>query len=534
MNKQFLRAFHNKSVIEPIQGQGKHERKKWLWYSIPFAIMATIFLLFPFWEVDDAFIVLRYAKNWVKVGEPVWNQGEDPVEGYTGFAWMTLATLLYKLGFYPLVWLRGLGVLACYGSLFLMHRIGEKAKWSFPIILGPMLFFALSPLIYTHATSGLETAFFCFVLLLGLRAYQRVVLGKEVHWRSVMVFSCTLWLCGLVRPEGVIIGSVLTGLFLWRFYKMHSGNVWKPVIGILVGLVIPGAIYFYLRWQYYGQFFPNTVYAKSYDGIFNLRVLWEATRFGIHYLSGGIAVVTIFAILARKEKQSTQEKSTEFVLFPAIGITGLLVLLGYSQTQLYMGYAFRFFAPFLPLALLGLAELANSRYDRIQWRGQKRMQWFLLVILTLQVVLWGRKMKQEVNFVHHYQAIIEEELKPVGQFLSAELPAESTVAVYMDVGAIAWYTDYQILDFGRLNNETLAHLPYGDSEVVDYFFDQNPIAAVFTSFHPDTLNYIPEAHQIQSDKRFEKYKRVKKFGTNTDYPYYQFVYFRQTNPTPAR
>lgn len=497
-------------------------KNNWLGYSIPFGVLAIIFMLFPFWEVDDAFIVLRYAKNWAATGAPVWNPGTDPVEGYTGFIWMGLATLLLKMNTYPLLIMRGLAIISCFGTLLLMLRIGQKADWSPLVLLVTLLMVALSPLLYTHATSGLETAFFSFTLLLSLRAYQWAANRPENRIFPALLLGTALLLCGLTRPEGVIMGGVVTGFYLWSRLKNSPDGFRKALLGIFLGFVLPGVVYFVTRWQFYGQLFPNTVYAKGYQGLVNPAVFLEAVRFGLHYLSGSLVALALLAFWGRKSRGTIRT-----LHFPLItGMVSLGVLLGYSQTHLYMGYSFRFFAPFLPLILMGMADLGNQWVSGINWEN-KRSAWIFLLIFLLQGVLWGRKFKQEVNFVHTYQAVMEEELKPAGNWLAAELPAGATVAVYMDVGAISWFSDHRIIDFGRLNDETLSQLPPESAKVVDYFYDLNPDACVFTSFHPDTLNYIPEASQIQSDKRFHIYKKVKTFSTSIPFDYHQFVYIRQ-------
>lgn len=45
------------------------------------------------WTVDDAFITYRYAKNLSDTGSITWNSGNLPVEGYTNFLLVLIASV---------------------------------------------------------------------------------------------------------------------------------------------------------------------------------------------------------------------------------------------------------------------------------------------------------------------------------------------------------------------------------------------------------------------------------------------------------
>src|SRR5216117_1663064 len=51
-----------------------------------------------FFTIDDAFITFRYSANLAAGHGPVWNVGEDPVEGFTNFLWMLWHTPFAWLG----------------------------------------------------------------------------------------------------------------------------------------------------------------------------------------------------------------------------------------------------------------------------------------------------------------------------------------------------------------------------------------------------------------------------------------------------
>ncbi|MBD3371304.1 MAG: hypothetical protein GF403_01155 [Candidatus Coatesbacteria bacterium] len=75
-------------------------RHRWVLYAALAAalILALVYAeLFMWNSVDDTYIFLRYADNWLSGHGPVYNPGER-VEGYTSPLWLLLLTGLTGLG----------------------------------------------------------------------------------------------------------------------------------------------------------------------------------------------------------------------------------------------------------------------------------------------------------------------------------------------------------------------------------------------------------------------------------------------------
>src|ERR1700689_4240051 len=66
------------------------------------------------WICDDAFITLRYVKNFVEGNGIVYNVGER-VEGYTHFLWLMLVAVSKAIGFDPVDASMWLGIAAYAG-----------------------------------------------------------------------------------------------------------------------------------------------------------------------------------------------------------------------------------------------------------------------------------------------------------------------------------------------------------------------------------------------------------------------------------
>src|SRR5262245_15502 len=88
-------------VIPPAEESTEpRTRRTWLYVVLG---LGAVFLLGVraawFFTIDDAYITFRYSANLARGHGPVWNVGEDPVEGFTNFLWMAWHTPFAWLGF---------------------------------------------------------------------------------------------------------------------------------------------------------------------------------------------------------------------------------------------------------------------------------------------------------------------------------------------------------------------------------------------------------------------------------------------------
>jgi len=215
------------------------------------------------WLCDDAFISFRYADNLTHGLGLVFNAGER-VEGYSNFLWTLGIALGMRAGIAPERWSIVWGVVfyvATLALLLLDHLIGPTSKLAAAPEdrtrrSGPPLACLLAAVHndwQQYATGGLETAFFTFILtagyLLGVRA--RGVLGLAGS-------GLALALAALTRPDGVLFVPLMGLYVLWtRRPRVASATAFG---GAFLIVWLPYAIW---KTVYYGEFLPNTYYAKS-------------------------------------------------------------------------------------------------------------------------------------------------------------------------------------------------------------------------------------------------------------------------------
>jgi hypothetical protein len=206
------------------------------------------------WLCDDAFISFRYADNLVHGLGLVFNAGER-VEGYSNFLWTLGIALGMRLGVGPEPWTVAWGVFFFAATIALLcaHRL-PTGKGLGRVALGLPLAGLLAAVHrdwYVYATSGLETSCFTFLITL---AYVLAVAPAAPAWMAGLALA----LAALTRPDGIVfVPFFMSYMVLARPRRVRSG---LEFAGVFLALWLP-----YVAWKvhYYGDFFPNTYYAKS-------------------------------------------------------------------------------------------------------------------------------------------------------------------------------------------------------------------------------------------------------------------------------
>lgn len=219
---------------------------------------------------DDAYISFRYARNLSEGAGLVFNPGYERVEGYTNFLWVLLLAGLDRLGLPPhlaaaplsLACTVGLWALtaACAARFAPAGRRGAAAA----IATG---WLALTPSVAVWSTGGLETRLF---ELLVLAAVVRVLHEDEVLARAAHggvrpqvrpLAALAFALATLTRPDGLLIaGCVLGATVALRARELATRLRWTVQSAALYASLV-GA-HFAFRRVYYGEWLPNTWYAK--------------------------------------------------------------------------------------------------------------------------------------------------------------------------------------------------------------------------------------------------------------------------------
>ena len=270
--------------------------RKFAWIaalSAPWLALLAYLAYISRFFVDDAFISFRYARNLLEGHGLAWNPGER-VEGYSNFLWiLELAAIWAVTGVPPEAAARWLSV------AYTVAALGAMAWWAWRLPglreRGLVWWMALALLcssatfaLWTSA-GGLETRQFTFFVLLA-------VVALTAHRGSrggLAVASLSLALASLTRPEGPLIAACCFawwaaqeaasaskeplgggGARAWALGALRRMD-WRGALWLALPFALIVGAHFLWRFSYYGEWLPNTYYAKF------VRPWWDV---GLRYL----------------------------------------------------------------------------------------------------------------------------------------------------------------------------------------------------------------------------------------------------------
>jgi len=207
---------------------------------------------------DDAFISFRYISNAMAGRGLVWNPPPFlPVEGYTNFLWVALLGVVWLAtgieppeAANPISLAFGLAALAFALRIALRVRLPERVESvRLPIAALAMLGIATNRTFVTWLSSGLETALFVFCVV----GWVSVALTRTRNHAGFAGLAAFAAAAALTRPDGwLLVAGTLALAFPFR----------ARAIAQLAPLIAPVAHLFWRR-AYYGDWLPNTYYAKQ-------------------------------------------------------------------------------------------------------------------------------------------------------------------------------------------------------------------------------------------------------------------------------
>ena len=240
---------------------------------------------------DDAFISFRYTRNLLEGHGLVFNPGER-VEGYTNFLWiLELAAIWALFSIPPEAAAPWLSVAYTIATLFvtLWWTIRLPALHDRPLVAWLTLGLICSSATFAVWTSsgGLETRQFSFFIV---AAVVCLSLYPNSH-RGLISTSLALAAAELTRPEALLLAACCFAWFtLQRLTKDKSINtrLVKDIAYLVAPFALIVAAHFLFRYAYYGEWLPNTYYAK------HVRPWYES---GFRYLAAATIETGLYLLL---------------------------------------------------------------------------------------------------------------------------------------------------------------------------------------------------------------------------------------------
>ena len=455
------------------------------------ALAYLVHVVFLNCVTEDAFITFRFARHVADGHGFVWNIGEPPVEGYTGFLWLLASAAAAKAGLDLPRTAQVLGTLAGGATLLLAYLAGRRlCGWPPRIALIPVIMLTAAGPFATWSASGMETVPFTLLAFAGTCAFaaywQSADKGAERRaggataggsWLSWM--SVLLVLASLTRPEGVMVFGLLFGLsvlFAAGDLRAHA-RAHATALGVYV--VLFGA-YFAWRWSYFGDFLPNTYYAKTGGGIYQVaRGALLAVYFAFQFVTPLVPWILVAAWEASGRALPPRPLGRTLAVLRqhALLSAAAVICVVYSAYVVAVGGDYmamhRFFVPILPaMYLLGAACLDSL----VPPGGLAPRRWAAVAVLVTVAVLatlvqstraekqlFVKPSQQHGNF----QGVKIERwhvarLSLIGRFFREHRRSADESVATSAIGAIGYYSDMKVLDFHGLVDRHIARTPVPD------------------------------------------------------------------------
>jgi arabinofuranosyltransferase len=418
---------------------------------------------------EDAAMLMRYAQNLAGGDGIVWNIGEHPVDGATDFLFMAVSATFIKLGLTVGQSVRGIGFASHIFTVLIVYWTNRRINHSnIPFSLLSGLYLAVGTgLSYVSAYFG--TPFFALAAAstwaLGLLLINR---EDQPFWLS-LAFALSGLVTGLIRPEGVILASLmLLSVIVMRGLKNSISTI---IIFGTVFLVLGGA-YFLWRWDYFGYPLPNPFYKKGDSGLH-----WDSFDNSLLNTLRLCLPFAVIALLGFRSRETT--KHTLAYLIPILGFASAFILISDE-----MNYGARFQYALVPIALMSWTPLVRGL--NFLWLNQlsarERSVYFIALIGlcgSLVYYSWFQNC-----FLVTDQRSCERPYEQDGRYEMgkslAEYRGKGYVIATTEAGLLPYYSGWTAIDTWGLNDQFIAH---NGGITVEYLDQYKPHIIMFHDYY---------------------------------------------------
>lgn len=215
------------------------------------------------YTVDDAYIYLRHADQWLRTGRPTWEPTLRTSQGFTSPLWQGLALINHALGA-GIAGVKVCGALLQLAVCIAVYRVLRVG--TFGVALSPWrswlaaLALACSPTLALSAVAGLETPLDAFYALL-LAGVLVSPLAEHQRALGQLAVGGLVGLAAWVRPDlAIAAGCGLAARVLLGLW--HKTIAWRQVALLTVGVTLPVLAWVALALHWFGTVVPNPARIK--------------------------------------------------------------------------------------------------------------------------------------------------------------------------------------------------------------------------------------------------------------------------------
>jgi arabinofuranosyltransferase len=435
---------------------------------------------------DDALISLRYAQRLVQGHGLTWTDGR-PVEGFSNFLWVLLNAFLGFWGIDLVSASRILGYICMGGAIVGLFAAFPPRGWrgALPVLMGGG-FLVLSAPVAIWTIGGLEQPLILLLLTWAIIFGFKVMDEEQPRLDSIFLLGLCLGLLLLTRPDSLIFLVTFAGvIFLVRGRNKQALKLTAAL------LVLPAILFFgqlFFRLAYYGDWVPNTAYAKIVPSFKHLVL-------GLRYVFEGLASFSPFlelGILAGILGIFHRHQVKRIILLAALicSWTVYLILIG---GDIFPGW--RQLIPVIPaiafLLMTGTDWLLQDR--RKSHRTTLPFFAELLALTAILAVIFAMYFKnQSMNDQNRstYQGMWVWDGERIGEMLKKGFGKYQPLLAVDTAGSLPYWSELPSLDMLGLNDYYIARHPpalmgagpigheLGNGQ---YVFDRKPDLIMFCS-----------------------------------------------------
>lgn len=377
---------------------------------ILYGAIISIFLIFCYNFInpaEDAVILYEYSKTLAETGVISYGNNGYPIEGATDFLWMVLISIFSFVGISE--FLASL-ILTSVAIIYIIKQL-DNLRYGLILSFSCLLF---TPYIYSSAvgfSAIFYSAFYIYCLLCFKKSdYKKMYLG-------------ILLLC-LLRPDGVIWAMPLVLL-----HQIDGGFKLNKIRLSLIYLILPGIVYFSLRYVYFGELLPLPFYVKA-----------AGERDFLTFFIGSMKNVFMCALPFLIYFTIKKDWKSIFIIS--------IPILFFSSMSLSQNIGNRFLAP---MYFGGLILLQSRTIDRI------------LIVITSIVLSLKFTINTGINAL---------ETKNENVFsLSSSLSGIDGKMLITEAGRLAYYSDWLVDDSWGLNTPRFAKKLITPKDILDGDYD---------------------------------------------------------------
>lgn len=472
---------------------------------------------------DDALISLRYARRLLQGDGLTWTDGR-PVEGYSNLLWILLAALVGRFGVDLVVGVRILGFASAVGLVgaIVYGHFAAALRKSLPMIVGVLTVVLAGP-IAIWTIGGLES-----VLVAGLLAWAMVLCypvfeREDAGRRYPLAASVFLALLCIARPDGALFtATTILALLLVRGLRRQTLRTASTLA------TLPATFYLgqlALRRVYYGEWVPNTAYAKISPSLQHLARGIAYFREGFLSLSPLSAAAVLLAVLMLVQRRDRAARAkTVLLVVPAIAWTSYIAAVG--------GDTFPGWRHLVPLIGLGALVLAQGTHWLVQ-HGRLGVPGTLVPAVLVPAILavaFGLYGWVQFRDDGNHRAVTERwewDGRVVGRMLKQGFGASQPLLACTACGCLPYCSELPAIDMLGLNDYHLArHRPeqFGHGtlshELGDgrYVLDRRPDLVILAGPRGRKKGYFLSGRQMQEYSEFYDLYTLVKFRGSEPYP----------------